>query len=122
MQNFTREQLQDIAENALHAACAHMQDAIGQTDGGFAGLYFTGEVGEQIHTTFLHYLEQELSYMEVTRSAPSAQAAAPAAIRFAAYNHNGTLLGEHDTQAGAEAEAREYREQTGNAAYVEQLN
>lgn len=41
-------------------------------------------------------------------------------MKFKVYNHNGTLLGEFKTRTEAEAEAKFYREQTGNAAYVEE--
>ena len=35
-------------------------------------------------------------------------------------NHNGTLLGEFETKFAAEYEAKFYREQTGNPAYIEE--
>ena len=35
-------------------------------------------------------------------------------------NHNGTLLGEFETKFAAEYEAKFYRDQTGNAAYIEE--
>jgi hypothetical protein len=38
---------------------------------------------------------------------------------YAVYNHNYTLLGRFKTRKAAEAEATYYREQTGNAAFVE---
>lgn len=38
---------------------------------------------------------------------------------YKVYNHNGTLLGEFKTKRDAEAEAKYYREVTGNPAYVE---
>lgn len=38
---------------------------------------------------------------------------------YRVYNHNETFLGEFATCDLAEAEAQEYRKQTGNAAYVE---
>ena len=38
---------------------------------------------------------------------------------YKVYNHNGTLLGEFKTKRDAEAEAKYYREVTGNLAYVE---
>jgi len=40
--------------------------------------------------------------------------------KFYVFNHNGTLLGQFETLEAAEAEAKFYREQTGNAAYVEE--
>ena len=35
-------------------------------------------------------------------------------------NHNGTLLGKFETKFAAEYEAKFYRDQTGNAAYIEE--
>lgn len=39
---------------------------------------------------------------------------------YRVHNHNDTRLGEFTSRKLAEAEVREYREQTGNAAYVEE--
>ena len=41
-------------------------------------------------------------------------------MRYLVKNHNGTLLGEFETKFAAEYEAKFYREQTGNAAYIEE--
>ena len=41
-------------------------------------------------------------------------------MKYLVKNHNGTLLGEFETKFAAEYEARFYREQTGNAAYIEE--
>ena len=41
-------------------------------------------------------------------------------MRYLVKNHNGTLLGEFETRFAAEYEAKFYREQTGNPAYVEE--
>jgi len=41
-------------------------------------------------------------------------------IKFVLRNHNGTLLGEFETKFAAEYEAKFYREQTGNATYIEE--
>ena len=38
-------------------------------------------------------------------------------MMYRVYNHNETLLGEFPTRKLAQAEVREYRKQTGNAAY-----
>jgi hypothetical protein len=45
-------------------------------------------------------------------------------MKYVARNHNGTVLGVFDTELEAQADAKEYRYQTGNAAYVdrEELN
>jgi hypothetical protein len=40
-------------------------------------------------------------------------------MMYAVYNHNYMLLGRFKTRKAAEAEANFYREQTGNAAFVE---
>jgi hypothetical protein len=40
-------------------------------------------------------------------------------MKYVVRNHNGTLLGEFVTKREAEKEAKEYRYQTGNTAYVE---
>ena len=41
-------------------------------------------------------------------------------MRYLVKNHNGTLLGEFETKFAAEYEAKFYRDQTGNAAYIEE--
>lgn len=41
-------------------------------------------------------------------------------MKYQVRNHNGTLLGEFETFSDAYAEAKFYREQTGNPAYVEE--
>jgi hypothetical protein len=42
-------------------------------------------------------------------------------IIYVVLNHNNNLLGEFDTKAEAEEEAHYYRHQTGNVAYVDQV-
>ena len=41
-------------------------------------------------------------------------------MKYLVKNHNGTLLGEFETKFAAEYEAKFYRDQTGNAAYIEE--
>ena len=41
-------------------------------------------------------------------------------MKYAVRNHNGTLLGVFNTESDAQAEAKEYRYQTGNPAYVDE--
>lgn len=43
-------------------------------------------------------------------------------MKYVVRNHNGTLLGEFDNEQEAQADAKEYRYQTGNAAYVDEEN
>jgi hypothetical protein len=40
--------------------------------------------------------------------------------KYLVKNHNGTLLGKFETKFAAEYEAKFYREQTGNPAYIEE--
>lgn len=41
--NYTEEQIDRIVEDALNALCLSVQNAVGQTDGGFASIYFSGD-------------------------------------------------------------------------------
>jgi hypothetical protein len=41
------------------------------------------------------------------------------AMKYVVRNHNGTILGVFKTKRSAEKEAKEYRYQTGNVAYIE---
>lgn len=41
-------------------------------------------------------------------------------MKFVVRNHNRTFLGVFETKSDAEAEAKFYREQTGNPAYVDE--
>jgi hypothetical protein len=56
----THQQIKELAENALHEGCRHIQDALGVKTGDTAGLFFCGEVEDTIHTLFRHYIETEL--------------------------------------------------------------
>jgi len=42
-------------------------------------------------------------------------------MRYQLFNHNNTFLGEFDSFLNAFAEARFYRDQTGNAVYLDDL-
>lgn len=48
-----------FAESALDAACAAIQDALGVTDGGLAGLHFSGDAGDAIRRLLLDYIAAE---------------------------------------------------------------
>jgi hypothetical protein len=54
-----------LAIEALDAACKHIQDQIGQDDGGVAAIFFSGTEGETIVNHFLKYIELELSFSKV---------------------------------------------------------
>lgn len=55
----------ELAVAALDAACLHIQEQLGQDDGGIAGIFFSGFEGETIVNHFLKYIELELSYSKV---------------------------------------------------------
>lgn len=48
-----------LAEVALDAACAAIQDALGVPDGGLAGLHFSGDKGDAIRRLLLDYIAAE---------------------------------------------------------------
>ena len=55
-----KQEIQNLAENALHEACRHIQDALGVKTGDTAGLFFCGEVEDEVHAFFRRYIETEL--------------------------------------------------------------
>jgi len=60
----TPKQRAELAMAALDAACLHIQEQLGQDDGGVAGIFFSGPEGEQIVRTFDQYIQLELSMKE----------------------------------------------------------
>ena len=54
-----KQQIQNLAENALHEACRHIQDALGVQTGDTAGLFFTGEREDIILDIFTRYIDTE---------------------------------------------------------------
>jgi len=56
----TKQEIQELAENALHEACRHIQDALGVTTGDTAGLFFCGENEAAIYEIFSKYIQVEL--------------------------------------------------------------
>lgn len=53
-----------LALAALDAACKHIQDELGQDDGGVAALFFSGPTGEFMVNQFLQYIDLEESMKE----------------------------------------------------------
>lgn len=51
-----------IVENALHQACAYIQDQVGNKTGDIAGVFFCGDNEEIIYSIFAKYLETELMH------------------------------------------------------------
>jgi hypothetical protein len=50
----------ELVELALNAACKAVQDELGETDGGLAGVMFSGELGDNFRKIFSEYCEAEL--------------------------------------------------------------
>ena len=57
---FTNQEIKDLAEDALHKACIHMQDALGVTTGDWASMFFSGECEDTIYAIFSDYIRSEL--------------------------------------------------------------
>lgn len=62
MKTYTKAEIQAIAEQALNAACESIQDALGQTDGGIAGIYFTGENEDMVLSILKSYIHTEINF------------------------------------------------------------
>ena len=54
----THQEIERLAEDALNAACKCIQDRLGQTDGGLAGMWFSDE---DAHRWFGDYIRAELA-------------------------------------------------------------
>ena len=55
-----KQDIQDLAENALHEACRHIQDHFGVKTGDTAGLFFSGLEEEAIIEIFTRYIQTEI--------------------------------------------------------------
>lgn len=55
------DQIDDLIELALNAACAAIQEKLGQTDGGLAGVYFCGEDRDSFDDAMRGYVSAELA-------------------------------------------------------------
>ena len=64
MKTYTQDDIHIIAENALNAAILSIQDELGQTDGGVAGIYFSGDKEEQILSLLKSYIQTEIMFKE----------------------------------------------------------
>jgi len=56
--------MNDVIDNAIDAAIRSIQDAIGQPDGDFAGLYLQGDRYETLFAILKGYAQAELRNME----------------------------------------------------------
>ena len=60
-----KQEIQELAENALHEACRHIQDALGVKTGDTAGLFFTGNRQDIIETIFQEYIRTEIEFKNI---------------------------------------------------------
>ena len=57
-----KKDIQTLAENALHEACRHIQDAFAVQTGDTAGIFFCGENEKAIIEIFSKYIQVELMF------------------------------------------------------------
>jgi len=62
--NLTPEQIAEIVESALNAACLSIQNDMGQNDGGVAGIFFGGDEEETFRELMTKYVNFEISMAE----------------------------------------------------------
>ena len=55
-----KQDIQNLAENALHEACRHIQDALWVKTGDNAAYFFSGEAEDTIYQIFRQYIDDEL--------------------------------------------------------------
>ena len=62
--DLSEREIEDLAEAALNAACLSIQKEIGQTDGGWAGIFFSGPEGDDILGIMRRYVRFEMQMNE----------------------------------------------------------
>lgn len=60
----TPREIEDLAEDALNAACLEIQKKLGVESGDVAGLYFSGTEADAVRIIFRDYIKYELSFKE----------------------------------------------------------
>jgi hypothetical protein len=96
-----------LADTALHAACASIQDALGDDDGGFASTWWSGGAWDEVVATLQEYAEAEIGFAKMHEAAERPTPAEELAYlrRFTAALHSGA--------SGTELDAmrRQFRDQ-----------
>jgi hypothetical protein len=64
MKIHTQQQITEIADHALNHAILYIQNHLGQTDGGVAGIYFSGEKEHLIMQILKDYITTEIMFKE----------------------------------------------------------
>lgn len=65
MNTYTKQQIEDLAGNALSQACAYIQDQLGVKTGDLAGLFLTGEYQDIIESILQDYIKREIEFKEL---------------------------------------------------------
>jgi len=61
----TKQQIDDLAGNALSQACAYIQNALGVKTGDTAGLFFSGEPQDIIESILQDYIRTEIQFQNL---------------------------------------------------------
>lgn len=64
MKIYTQDEINDIADHAFNKAILHIQNHLGQTDGGVAGIYFSGDKEHLIMQILKDYISTEIMFKE----------------------------------------------------------
>lgn len=64
MKTYSENFIELLAQTALHSACEVIQEELGQTDGGVAGIYFSGDKEHLIMQILKDYITTEIMFKE----------------------------------------------------------
>jgi len=62
MTTYTKQEIEDLAGNALSQACAYIQDKLGVKTGDVAGLFLSGEPQDIIESILQDYIKTEIQF------------------------------------------------------------
>lgn len=62
MTTYTQEQIANIADHAFNEAILYIQNYLGQTDGGVAGIYFSGDREKVVLDILQSYIRTEINF------------------------------------------------------------
>jgi hypothetical protein len=63
MKVYSQDEIAEIADHAFNHAILHIQNHLGQTDGGIAGIFFSGIMGELASDILKAYIRTEINFM-----------------------------------------------------------
>jgi hypothetical protein len=63
MKTYTQDEIAVIADHAFNHAILHVQNHLGQTDGGVAGIYFSGDREKVVLDILKSYIRTEINFM-----------------------------------------------------------